>query len=297
MLITAVIYVLGLFSVLGGVSLVVSGILSLIFILLIIKEYLPLKYIIVWTLIFYTGILNTTCRLKDNDELLNLAPVNSTITGTIISIPQGINENKPKFFFKTDEIKFGSVEKKFKNEKVFATVNSFPDKPVSFDGLKLYNSLEMKGRLSTPFKAGNPSQFDYGNYLRNYDTYAVFYAKDLKPLDKKLSLKAKFMQGVNNYREAVLRVHSKYLPSPNLEILGVLLTMYDRRYAMTRDVEENVRATFGDKAFKTVVPRNVRVAEAPSHGKPALFYDFNSTGAQAYLRVATEVVQKLAKGE
>ena len=220
MLITAVIYVLGLFSVLGGVSLVVSGILSLIFILLIIKEYLPLKYIIVWTLIFYTGILNTTCRLKDNDELLNLAPVNSTITGTIISIPQGINENKPKFFFKTDEIKFGSVEKKFKNEKVFATVNSFPDKPVSFDGLKLYNSLEMKGRLSTPFKAGNPSQFDYGNYLRNYDTYAVFYAKDLKPLDKKLSLKAKFMQGVNNYREDVLRVHSKYLPSPNLEILG-----------------------------------------------------------------------------
>ena len=83
----------------------------------------------------------------------------------------------------------------------------------------------------------------------------------------------------------------------DLDVLGVLLTMYDRRYGMTRDVEENIRETFGDKVFKTIVPRNVRVAEAPSHGKPALFYDFNSTGAQAYLRVATEVIQKLEKGE
>ena len=65
---------------------------------------------------------------------------------------------------------------------------------------------------------------------------------------------------------------------------------------MTRDVENDVRATFGDQVFKTVVPRNVRVAEAPSHGKPALFYDFNSTGAQAYLRVATEVIQKTEQG-
>lgn len=85
--------------------------------------------------------------------------------------------------------------------------------------------------------------------------------------------------------------------NPDLDVLGVLLTMYDRRYGMTRDVEENIRETFGDKVFKTIVPRNVRVAEAPSHGKPALFYDFNSTGAQAYLRVATEVIQKLEKGE
>ena len=85
--------------------------------------------------------------------------------------------------------------------------------------------------------------------------------------------------------------------NPDLDVLGVLLTMYDKRYGMTREVESNVRATFGDKVFKTVIPRNVRVAEAPSHGKPALFYDFNSTGAQAYLRVATEVVQKLENGD
>ena len=79
--------------------------------------------------------------------------------------------------------------------------------------------------------------------------------------------------------------------------MGVLLTMYDKRYGQTREAEADVRNTFGDTVFKTVIPRNVRVSEAPSHGKPALFYDFNSAGAQAYLRVATEVVQRLEKGE
>ena len=102
------------------------------------------------------------------------------------------------------------------------------------------------------------------------------------------------LEGVLHLVNSIIGVHEKW--NPNLDVLGVLLTMYDRRYGMTRDVEKNVRDTFQDKVFKTVIPRNVRVAEAPSHGKPALFYDFNSTGAQAYLRVATEVVQKLENG-
>ncbi len=84
--------------------------------------------------------------------------------------------------------------------------------------------------------------------------------------------------------------------NPDLDVLGIVLTMYDKRAGLTRAVEDDLRRTFGDKVFKTVVPRNVRVSEAPSHGKPALFYDFNSTGAQAYLRVATEVVQRI-KGD
>jgi len=98
------------------------------------------------------------------------------------------------------------------------------------------------------------------------------------------------LEGVQQLTDTISVVKKKW--NPGLEILGVLLTMYDKRYGLTRAVDEDVRATFGDRVFKTVVPRNVRVSEAPSHGKPALFYDFNSTGAQAYLRVATEVVQK-----
>ena len=220
MFISASIYGLALFSVLCGHTLLFSAIISVLLIFLAFKNLFPAKYIIIWTIIFYIGIINTSVRLRDVDDLLNLAPVNSEISGTIISIPQGINENKPKFFFKVNKIKFGSIEKELNNEKVLVTVNSFPDKPVSFDGLKLYNSVSLKGRLSTPFKAGNPSQFDYGNYLRNHNTYAVFYANEIQLLDNPLSKKAKFLQGINDYREKVINIHSKYLSSPNLEILG-----------------------------------------------------------------------------
>ena len=94
--------------------------------------------------------------------------------------------------------------------------------------------------------------------------------------------------------KSINEIHNRW--NPELEILGVLLTMYTKQYGMTRAVDEDVRKKFGDTVFKTIVPRNVRVAEAPSHGKPALFYDFNSPGAQAYLRVATEVVQKIEQG-
>ena len=66
---------------------------------------------------------------------------------------------------------------------------------------------------------------------------------------------------------------------------------------LTKAVEEDVRNTFCDKVFKTVVPRNVRISEAPSYGKPVLFHDFKSSGAQAYLRVATEVVTALEQKE
>ena len=102
------------------------------------------------------------------------------------------------------------------------------------------------------------------------------------------------LEGIQQLTDTISVVRERW--NPNLSILGVLLTMYDRRYGLTRAVDEDVRKTFGDLVFKTVVPRNVRVSEAPSHGKPALFYDFNSTGAQAYLRVATEVVQRTTGG-
>lgn len=98
------------------------------------------------------------------------------------------------------------------------------------------------------------------------------------------------LEGVQHLMNSVEEIKKRW--NPDLEILGILLTMYDRRYSVTRDVETDVRATFGDLVFRTVIPRNVRVSEAPSHGKPALFYDFNSTGAQGYLRVATEIVER-----
>lgn len=102
------------------------------------------------------------------------------------------------------------------------------------------------------------------------------------------------LEGITHMVNSIREIKNRW--NPELEILGVLLTMYSKQYALTRAVENDVRKKFGDTVFKTVVPRNVRVSEAPSHGKPALFYDFNSPGAQAYLRVATEVIQKTEQG-
>ncbi len=78
--------------------------------------------------------------------------------------------------------------------------------------------------------------------------------------------------------------------NPKLEIQGLVLTMYDRRNSLSSQVEQDVRAHFGEKVYKTVIPRNVRVSEAPSFGKPALVYDMNCTGSQAYMRLATELI-------
>lgn len=78
--------------------------------------------------------------------------------------------------------------------------------------------------------------------------------------------------------------------NPALEIQGLVLTMYDRRNALSGQVAADVRGHFGDKVYDAVIPRNVRVSEAPSFGKPVLIYDLKCTGSQAYLRLAKEVV-------
>ncbi|MEL6751283.1 MAG: ParA family protein, partial [Pseudomonadota bacterium] len=77
-----------------------------------------------------------------------------------------------------------------------------------------------------------------------------------------------------------------------LELQGIVLTMVDSRNRLTRQVEEDVRETMGDAVYKTVIPRNVRISEAPSFGKPVLLYDMNCTGSQAYLQLAAEVIKR-----
>jgi len=82
--------------------------------------------------------------------------------------------------------------------------------------------------------------------------------------------------------------------NPALDIEGVLLTMYDDRTNLGQQVANDVRGFFGDKVFKTVIPRNVRLAEAPSHGIPAVTYDPRSRGADAYTQLATEFLSRQA---
>ncbi len=80
--------------------------------------------------------------------------------------------------------------------------------------------------------------------------------------------------------------------NPNLSIHGVVLTMYDPRNNLATQVAADVRRFMGEKVYDTMIPRNVRVSEAPSHGKPVLLYDLKCSGSQAYLRLASEVIQR-----
>ena len=77
----------------------------------------------------------------------------------------------------------------------------------------------------------------------------------------------------------------------NLEIEGVLLTMYDSRLNLSKQVADEVKGFFKDKIFETIIHRNVRLSEAPSFGKPALLYDANSTGAQNYISLVEEILK------
>ncbi|MFH3481735.1 MULTISPECIES: ParA family protein [unclassified Xanthobacter] len=80
--------------------------------------------------------------------------------------------------------------------------------------------------------------------------------------------------------------------NPNLVIHGIVLTMYDGRNNLSDQVVQDVRAFMGEKVYDTVIPRNVRISEAPSYGKPALLYDLKCAGSQAYLKLASEVIQR-----
>ena len=95
------------------------------------------------------------------------------------------------------------------------------------------------------------------------------------------------LEGLTQLVSTVKRVRENF--NPSLEIEGLLLTMYDRRNNLSAEVAADVRAHFGSKVYDTVIPRNVKVSEAPSHGKPVLLYDHHSSGARAYMQLVTEM--------
>ncbi|MEQ7874040.1 ParA family protein [Sphingomonas sp. ASV193] len=101
------------------------------------------------------------------------------------------------------------------------------------------------------------------------------------------------LEGLSQLLQTVERIRVAY--NPDLAILGVALTMFDRRNNLSQQVAEDVRACLGSAVFDTVVPRNVRLSEAPSHGLPALIYDLKCPGSEAYLKLAREIVARLPR--
>ena len=101
------------------------------------------------------------------------------------------------------------------------------------------------------------------------------------------------LEGLSHLVSTIERVKDSF--NPDLELRGVALTMYDRRNNLCTQVAENVREHFGDKVYETVIPRNVRISEAPSHGLPAIVYDMKCTGSQAYIMLAREILKRAKK--
>ncbi|HEU5482273.1 MAG TPA: ParA family protein [Sphingomicrobium sp.] len=101
------------------------------------------------------------------------------------------------------------------------------------------------------------------------------------------------LEGLSQLLQTVERIRVAF--NPQLAILGVALTMFDRRNRLSQQVSDDVRACLGPLVFETIVPRNVRLSEAPSHGLPALIYDLKCAGSEAYVRLARELMGRLPR--
>ena len=98
------------------------------------------------------------------------------------------------------------------------------------------------------------------------------------------------LEGLSHLMRTVELVRANL--NPGLTIQGIVLTMYDRRNKFTEQIENDVRGYFGEQVYKSVIPRNVRMSEAPSHGKPALIYDMHCAGSKAYIQLAGELLKR-----
>jgi chromosome partitioning protein len=96
------------------------------------------------------------------------------------------------------------------------------------------------------------------------------------------------LEGVSELLDTLMRIRRTL--NPTLAVDGIVLTMYDERTTLSRQVASDLRSFFGSQVYDTVIPRNVRLAEAPSHGKPIIFYDISSRGAESYMQLAKEVI-------
>src|SRR5205085_245244 len=103
------------------------------------------------------------------------------------------------------------------------------------------------------------------------------------------------MEGISELLDTIERLRSSF--NPALEIEGVVLTMYDDRTNLAQQVTQELRKFFKDKLLETIIPRNIRLAEAPSYGKPALLYDVRSRGAESYIKLAKELMGRIPPRE
>ena len=177
--------------------------------------------------------------------------------------------------------------------------------PTPVPGLKLIPSvadlsgadLELAGVPRREFQlrnrlAGNVNQFDYviidcPPALGLLTLNALVAAESLL-----VPLQCEFfaLEGLSQLMGTMKRI--KHVFNPSLGLLGIVLTMYDTRNSLSDQVAKDVRSVMGDQVYDTVIPRNIRVSEAPSHGKPVILYDTGCTGSRSYLKLAGELLRR-----
>ena len=214
MFFASLIFMCGILASFYGFAIFYCAIFTILMIVLLYLRLFDIRKVLIFTFIFYFGFFLTFCKIKSYDELLHMAPADINLSGRIVSIPEGKDDNKLKFFMQVE-----NAGDKELDAKTFVTVTQA--EKVS-ENLNIGEKVSMTGRLRKPFTSTNPSQFDYSSYLRNFNTFTSFYVtgNDVKILEDNPDLRWKFLRGLNNTRNRILKVHSKYLKSPNLEILG-----------------------------------------------------------------------------
>ncbi|MDD3182926.1 MAG: ParA family protein [Alphaproteobacteria bacterium] len=160
--------------------------------------------------------------------------------------------------------------------------------------IQLVNSEQRESRMSA---ALNRSAKDYDFILidcppsLNLITLNALVAADALLVPLQVEFYA--LEGISSLLQTVEAVRNRF--NPDLEIQGVVLTMFDKRNGLSEAVASDVRAFFGPQVYETVIPRNVRVSEAPSHGKPVLLYDLKCPGSRSYMHLASEFLRREAE--
>jgi chromosome partitioning protein len=164
--------------------------------------------------------------------------------------------------------------------------------------IELSNTEERTGRLRELFaKSAALAEYDY-ILIDCPPALGFLTLNSLAASDSVLvPLQCEFfaLEGVSHLMNTIQLVQQNV--NPTLRIEGVVLTMYDKRNKLSELVEKDVRGCFGEHVFDTVIPRNVRISEAPSHGKPVILYDFNCAGSKSYINLAAEFLMRSEKRE
>lgn len=214
MFLTSLIFIAGVSSYFYGPAILFAALVTVGLLTCLYLNLFSFKRVLFLIFVFYFGFFISFVKIKNYDDLLPLAPLNTTFTGRIVSIPNSPEKDKVRFFMQVDNVAGKNVA-----GKTFVTISTNPE---VIELLNIGEKISINGNLRRPFSASNPSQFDYSVYLRNFNAFIVLYSngEGLKFLEDKPSVKWKFLQRLNDTRNKILKTHSKFLKSPNLEILG-----------------------------------------------------------------------------